>query len=189
VAELTAAGDKMTHTTRRRLLTSLGGIGIAVGTGAVGTAAAAGRGRRRGASGDSTIFDVVEGADDFSILELALEETGLDAVLDGDDQYTVFGPTDAAFAALLEALDATPAELLARDDLETILLYHVTEGRRYAPSILNPAAVEMLAGGTVTTEGTELNDGQASIVTDPPERFDIEAANGVIHTIDGVLLP
>lgn len=173
----------MTHKTRRTVLQSIGGIGIALGTGAVGTAAA-GKGRRQGASAPNTLFDIVERSDDFDTLELALEATGLDAVLDGDDQYTVFAPTDDAFVDLLEALDATPAELLARDDLETILLYHVTEGRRYAPSIVNPAPVEMLAGGTVATEGTALNDGQATIVD-----TDLEASNGVAHVIDGVLLP
>ncbi|WP_227131746.1 fasciclin domain-containing protein [Halorubellus salinus] len=174
----------MTPIDRRTVLKTLA-TGTLLATG-VGTAAARpGKGKRQGASAEQTITDIAAGNPSFSTLVAALQETGLDDVLDSEDgQYTVFAPTNAAFDALLEALDATPEELLARDDLATILKYHVTKGRRYAPSIVNPAPVTMLAGGKVTTDGTSLNDGQANITA-----TDIEASNGVVHVIDGVLLP
>lgn len=173
----------MTSIDRRTVLKTLA-TSTLLATGA-GTVAAAGNGTRQGASAQQTITEIARGNSNFSILVAALQETGLDDVLDSHDaQYTVFAPTNAAFEALLDALDATPAELLARPDLATILQYHVTNGRRYAPSIVNPAPVRMLAGGTVTTDGTTLNDGQATIVA-----TDIEASNGVVHVIDGVLLP
>lgn len=149
--------------------------------GGVGTAAARGR---EGASAGNTIFDIVEGNGDFESLELALEETGLDAVLDSDDdQYTVFGPTDDAFAELLDALGISAGELLADEDLPSILLYHVTGGRRYARSVVNAPDIQMANGETVDVDGTVLNDGQASIAA-----TDIEASNGVVHVIDGILL-
>ena len=65
-----------------------------------------------------------------------------------------------------------------------MLLYHVTEGRRYASSVVNAPAVEMLNSESVTVDGTTLNEGQATIAG-----TDIEASNGVVHVIDGVLLP
>lgn len=179
----------MTDLNRRHALKTLAGAGALLTVGGVGTAVAdddgSDRGRRDGASGDRTIFDVVEASDDFDVLELALEETGLDAVLDrDDDQYTAFAPTDAAFGDLLEALDITAEELLASPDLQDILLYHVTEGRRYAASVVRADEIEMLNGDEVEVDGTELNDGQAGIIA-----TDLEASNGVVHVIDGVLLP
>jgi uncharacterized surface protein with fasciclin (FAS1) repeats len=179
----------MTPIDRRTVLKTLAtGTVLATGIGTVAARPGKGKGKRQGASAEQTIAEIAAGNPDFSILVAALQKTGLDAVLASDDaQYTVFAPTNAAFEALLDALDATPAELLARDDLATILKYHVTRGRRYAPSIVNPAPVKMLAGGKVTTDGTTLNGGGlggAEIVA-----TDIEASNGVVHVIDGVLLP
>jgi uncharacterized surface protein with fasciclin (FAS1) repeats len=178
----------MADHTRRSVLKTVGGTALLT-AGGVGTAAARGhgrgRGRRQGASAENTLFDIVEASDDFDVLELALETAGLDDVLDArGKQYTVFAPTDAAFEALLEALGVTAEELLARDDLGTILLYHVTNGRRYASSVVNAPRIRMLTGDDVWVDGTTLNDGQASIVG-----TDVEASNGVAHVIDGVLLP
>lgn len=167
--------------TRRAVLKTIGGSTVLL-AGGVGAASAR---ARKGASAEKTIVEIAEASDDFEILVAALEETGLDAVLDSnDDQYTVFAPTDAAFEALLDDLGITAGDLLNNPDLEDILLYHVTEGRRYASSVVNAPEIEMLNGGTVAVDGTELNDGQADIVA-----TDIEASNGVIHVIDGVLLP
>ncbi|MFC6862349.1 fasciclin domain-containing protein [Halomicroarcula sp. GCM10025817] len=121
---------------RRNVLKAVGGAGILL-TAGVGTAAAR-NGQRQGASGDQTIFEIADGSDDFDILELALEETGLDDVLDAKGkQYTVFAPTDAAFQALIDTPgDAIEdaGDLLALPNLADILLYHVTKGRRYSQS-------------------------------------------------------
>lgn len=164
--------------TRRTVLT-------AVGTGTTALLGAGAATARRGASGDDTIVDIAVASDDFNVLVAALQETGLDEVLAADDdQYTVFAPTDAAFGTLLDALGISAGDLLARDDLANILLYHVTEGRRYASSVVRAPELDMQNGDTVSVDGTELNGGQASIVG-----TDIEASNGVVHVIDGVLLP
>ena len=171
---------------RRNALKTLAGAGALLAFGGVGSVSADDHRGRRGASAGPTIFEIVDADDgEFDILQAALEETGLDAVLDSDDdQFTVFAPTDAAFEALLADLGITAADLLANPDLADILLYHVTEGRRYSESVVNVDEIEMLNGDELDVDGTVLNDGQASIVV-----TDIEASNGVIHVIDGVLLP
>jgi transforming growth factor-beta-induced protein len=143
------------------------------------------------------LAEVVGGREDLTVLTTALGATGLDAALAGDDELTVFAPTDAAFAALLSALGISAAELLALDGIDGVLLYHVTSG--------SVRAGDISVGQTVTTArpagaatfrvvsasggglGIDTNgDGQADarIVT-----TDIEASNGVVHIIDAVLLP
>jgi uncharacterized surface protein with fasciclin (FAS1) repeats len=184
----------MERNSRREILKGIGSAGILL-AGGIGTASARGRpeqpggqGKRQGASAANTITEIAVASDDFDTLVDALEETGLAAVLDSnDDQYTVFAPTDEAFADLLDALDTTAEELLARGDLATILKYHVTEGRRYASSVVNAPEIEMLAGGTVTVDGTTLNGG--GLGGGEITATNIEASNGVVHVIDGVLLP
>lgn len=172
---------------RRKLLRTIGTTGALLSVGGVGTAAANGHGvngPREGASARKTIYEI---ADDegFSTLVAALDETGLDDVLDSHGrQYTVFAPTNAAFEALADDLKVEVADLLDLDNLADILLYHVTSGRRYASSVVNAPRIEMLNGDSVMVDGTWLNDGQAEIVA-----TDIEAGNGVVHVIDGVLLP
>lgn len=169
---------------QRRKLVKLGGTGALFAVAGSGTAIARER-RRQGASAEQTIFEIAAGNQDFEILVAALEETGLDAVLDSDGrQLTVFAPTDRAFEDLLEELDLTAEELLNSPNLANILLYHVTNGRRYAASVVRAPRLRMLNGEIVTVDGTSLNDSQANIV-----QTDIEASNGVIHVIDGVLLP
>ena len=163
----------MIDSQRRQVLKAVGGVGALF---AVGSASAT-PGRRQGASAESTIYEIAAGGDDFETLEFALEATGLDAVLDAAGrQYTVFAPTDEAFSQI-----PVPSDL---DVLESILLYHVTPGRRYASSVVNAPKLEMLSGGSVAVDGTSLNGGQATI-----QVTDIEASNGVVHVIDGVLLP
>ncbi|WP_119821688.1 fasciclin domain-containing protein [Halalkaliarchaeum desulfuricum] len=173
----------MTYTNRRNVLRGVAGLGIAL-TGGVGTAAASGR---SGASGDDTIVDVAVADDDFDVLVAAVEEAGLVDVLSGNRQLTVFAPTDEAFGELgvtAENVGEIDFEEEVGASLAEILTYHVTSGRRYSESVVNAPRVEMLNGEDVDVDGTELNDEQAEIVG-----TDIEASNGVIHVIDGVLLP
>ncbi|MEF8779047.1 MAG: fasciclin domain-containing protein [Haloferacaceae archaeon] len=168
---------------RRKALKTVGTAGVLFALGGVGSASAR-KGKRQGASGDDTIVDVAVEADDFDVLVEAVQEAGLVDALSGNRQLTVFAPTDEAFGELLDTLGISKEELLASDDLANILLYHVTSGRRYASSVVNAPTVEMLNGETVAVDGTTLNDGQAEIVG-----TDLEASNGVVHVIDGVLLP
>ena len=100
-------------------------------------------------------------------------------------QYTVFAPTDDAFAKL----NLTPDNIgtVPQDALTNILLYHVAHGRRYAAAVVASDRIRMLNGGFVFQSGGVLTDAQGGmstiIVTDVP------ATNGVIHAIDSVLLP
>ena len=157
-----------------------------IGIGSFGIVTASGSAMARGGppSEGDTLVDVAKAAGDFDVLVAALEEVGLDDALSENRQLTVFAPTDDAFAALAEELDLDVEELLDLPDLADILLYHVTNGRRISQSVVRSPRLKMLNGDTVTVQETILNDGQAEIV-----ETDIKASNGVIHIIDGVLLP
>jgi uncharacterized surface protein with fasciclin (FAS1) repeats len=129
------------------------------------------------------LVDVAVASEDFNVLVAAVQEAELEDTL-RDGEFTVFAPTDEAFEALLEELDATQEELLAREDLADILTYHVVEGT-VTSDMLEAGEVTTVNGATVTInleDGVMVND--ATVVT-----ADVEASNGVIHVIDSVLLP
>ncbi|MFC7249874.1 fasciclin domain-containing protein [Halomicroarcula sp. GCM10025324] len=190
----------MADMNRRNVLKAVGGAGILFTTG-VGTAAARGKGRRDGASAEGTILDIVKGDSDFSSLQEALEVAGLDSVLDGNRQYTVFAPDNDAFVELIGVLDSVLDDdiedlndvvgALGVGGLTEVLLYHVTNGRRYSESVVNASKIKMENGGTVDVDGLDLNGGGDELggaTIDAPD-FDIEASNGVVHRIDSVLVP
>ena len=136
-----------------------------------------------------TIVDVAVAADDFNTLVAAVEAAGLVEALSGEDELTVFAPTDEAFAAALEALGLTAEELLAdTETLTSILTYHVVAGEVLAADVveLDGESVETLNGATVdiTVDGDTVMVNDATVVT-----VDVDASNGVIHVIDTVLLP
>lgn len=142
----------------------------------------------------ATVVDVATSSDDFSTLVAEVTEAELVATLSGEGPFTVFAPTNAAFEAALEALGITAEELLARDDLAEILTYHVVPGSLLAEDVL--AAIEAGGGAaTVTTvqgsdidvalqDGNVVLNGNATVTT-----TDLQAGNGVVHVIDGVILP
>lgn len=138
------------------------------------------------ASESSTIADVVASNEDFSTLLAALEAAGLTETLAGAGDFTVFAPTNEAFAALpagtLDTLLADP-----QGQLSQILLYHVVGSRAAAADVVNLSSVDTLQGSPITIEvvngGVVLND--SVMVT----QTDIMASNGVIHVINAVLLP
>ncbi|MFW5974218.1 MAG: fasciclin domain-containing protein [Natrialbaceae archaeon] len=165
---------------RRTAITSLG-AGTAALLGGVGTGAAA------PPSAGDTIVDVAVEADDFDVLVAAVQEAGLVEALSGNRQLTVFAPTDAAFGELGVTADNVgdvDFEAAVGASLTDILTYHVTPGRRKANSIVGADGVPTLNGARIDVDGTELNGDQAEIVA-----TDIEASNGFVHVIDGVLLP
>jgi uncharacterized surface protein with fasciclin (FAS1) repeats len=105
--------------------------------------------------------------------------------LNGNGQYTVFAPTDAAFAAL--GLDASNIGTVPQDVLTKILLYHVRRGRLYATDVLEKDRLRMLYPAFLFQDGGVLTDtqgGTANIII-----TDVEAGNGIIHVIDAVVLP
>ena len=136
------------------------------------------------------IVEVAEANGSFTTLVAALKASGLDAVLaDETRDFTVFAPTDAAFAAALANLGITAADLLASPNLADILLYHVV-----ADAEIDSTAAIAAAGTTVTMANTDdvgvsLQGMDLFINASRVELPDVDASNGVIHVIDAVLLP
>ncbi len=133
-----------------------------------------------------TIVEVATEAGDFTTLLTAVEAAGLAETLQGDGPFTVFAPTDAAFAALpAGTLDSLLADT---DALSNVLLYHVVQGQAVpASDVVGLTEVTMANGDTVTVEvkGDEvILNGNVKVTT-----TDIQASNGVIHVIDAVLIP
>ena len=131
------------------------------------------------------IVDIAVSNGNFNTLVAAVTAAGLVDTLKGDGPFTVFAPTDAAFAALPEG---TVESLLLpenKDTLVSILTYHVVPGKVMSTDLSNNMMATTVNGADVTimTEDGVTVDG-ANVVT-----ADIEASNGVIHVIDAVILP
>jgi len=129
------------------------------------------------------IVDTAVSAGSFKTLAAALQAAGLVDTLKGDGPYTVFAPTDAAFAKLPEG--TVEALLKDKDKLTAILTYHVVAGDVKAADVVKLDKAKTVQGGNVTidaTDGVKIND--AKVV-----QADIDCSNGVIHVIDTVLLP
>jgi len=110
--------------------------------------------------------------------------------LNGTDQYTVFAPTNQAFMNLYTALKVNKISDLPADLVLNVLLYHVTEGRRAANSVVppvNPKSIETLLGASFSVDknGMITAVGNTANITAP----NISASNGIIHVIDAVILP
>lgn len=121
---------------------------------------------------------------EFSVLISALVRAGLVEELSRPGPFTVFAPTDAAFAAL--GLNATSVAQLPVADLTGILLYHVAPGRLPASSVVAQNQVTMVGGGSAAIS---VQNGAAFIDEARIVQTDVQASNGVIHVIDAVLLP
>jgi transforming growth factor-beta-induced protein len=135
------------------------------------------------AEGD--IVDVASNIDDFSILVSALQEAELVSALQGEGPFTVFAPTNDAFAALLSDLNITAEELLAHPQLSEVLLYHVVSGKVMSTDLSDGMMATTLQGEQLSIDlsnGVKIN---MSNVTSA----DVAATNGVIHVIDKVLVP
>lgn len=130
------------------------------------------------------IVDTAVEAGEFKTLAAALEKAGLVETLKGKGPFTVFAPTDEAFEKLLKELDITAEELLAREDLKEILLYHVLPGKVMSSDLKEGMKAETLSKKEVTISLDPVQVNKAKVV-----KPDIKASNGVIHVIDEVLLP
>jgi transforming growth factor-beta-induced protein len=135
-----------------------------------------------------TIVDIAAGNEDFSTLVAAVQNAGLVDTLKGEGPFTVFAPTDEAFAKLPAG---TLDELLANpEELKNILLFHVVPGKVMAADVLKmdgKNADTALEGKQIAIsidgDKVKLNDSANVVATD------IVASNGVIHVIDSVILP
>lgn len=132
---------------------------------------------------EKNLVEVASSAGSFNTLLAALEAADLTETIAEGGPFTVFAPTDAAFAALPEgALDGL---LKNPDQLKAVLTLHVVSGQAKAADVVGLSSVTTLAGSDLavdTADGVKI--GGANVVT-----TDVVASNGVIHVIDQVILP
>jgi uncharacterized surface protein with fasciclin (FAS1) repeats len=135
------------------------------------------------AAGD--IVDVATAAGSFGTLLTAATEAGLVETLKGEGPFTVFAPTDAAFAALpAGTLDGLLAN---KEALKKVLLYHVVAGKVTSDQVVGLTEAASVEGSPIkisVVDGKVMLNDSATVVTP-----DVEASNGVIHVIDQVILP
>ncbi|MEO9572766.1 MAG: fasciclin domain-containing protein [Tateyamaria sp.] len=131
------------------------------------------------------IVDTAVSAGSFETLVAAVQAAGLVDTLKGDGPFTVFAPTDAAFAALPEGTVETLLLPENKDQLVAILTYHVVPGKVMSTDLSDDMEAATVQGESVTID---LDNGvmveKATVVS-----ADIETTNGVIHVIDTVILP
>ena len=132
------------------------------------------------------IVDTAVAAGQFNTLAAALDAADLVGTLKGEGPFTVFAPTDEAFAKLPEG---TVESLLLpenRDKLVAILTYHVVPGKVLAKDVVELSSATTVNGSDVTIA---VADGSVRIDNATVIATDIDASNGVIHVIDSVILP
>jgi uncharacterized surface protein with fasciclin (FAS1) repeats len=143
-------------------------------------------GAHSGAPMQKDIVDTAVAAGSFETLAAALQAAGLIDALKGDGPFTVFAPTDEAFAKLPEGTVDNLLKPENQEALKAILLYHVVSGEIMAADIGSGATPMTLEGDTIdvvsSSSGVTVNG--AKVIS-----ADIDASNGVIHVIDAVILP
>jgi uncharacterized surface protein with fasciclin (FAS1) repeats len=161
---------------RKRFTVAVVAVAALVAVGGLAT-------RSHAASDGKDIVDTAVAAGDFKTLATALAEAGLVETLKGPGPFTVFAPTDAAFAKLpagtLDALMKDKAKLVA------VLTYHVVPGKLMAADVVKLTSAKTVEGQDVkisTMGGVKVNNANVTMT-------DIVASNGVIHVIDTVILP
>ncbi len=139
---------------------------------------------RAAATGD--VVDVAAGAGSFNTLVAAIKAAGLVEALKGKGPFTVFAPTDAAFAALPAGTLDDLLKPANKEKLKSILLYHVVPGKVMSGDLkgtINAATLQGKSATIIAVAGGVTVNG-AKVVT-----ADVAASNGVIHVIDAVILP
>jgi uncharacterized surface protein with fasciclin (FAS1) repeats len=137
------------------------------------------------ADAPGTIVEVAVSAGSFKTLVAAVKAAGLADTLSGPGPFTVFAPTDDAFAKLPAGTVDSLLQPQNKDKLRAILLYHVVAGKVLS-SDLKSGTVKTVGGGDLTIDlsGSAPKVNDATVI-----KADVPASNGVIHVIDTVLLP
>ena len=147
---------------------------------------AAGKTIQQVAAAKGDIVDTAVKAGSFKTLVAAVKAAGLVDVLKGKGPFTVFAPTDNAFAKLPKGTVEMLLKPENKDKLKAILTYHVVPGKVMSKQIAGKtAAVKTVQGGTLNvnaTKGVKVNDAEVVLA-------DVQASNGVIHVVDKVILP
>ncbi|MEC9188842.1 MAG: fasciclin domain-containing protein [Planctomycetota bacterium] len=133
-----------------------------------------------------TIVEIAAGAEDFSTLVAAVKAAELVDVLSSKGPFTVFAPTNEAFAKLPKGTVESLLKPENKDKLIAVLKYHVVPGKVMAKDVVKVDSAKTAQGSsvTVTVEGKTVKVDNATVV-----KTDIEASNGVIHVIDTVIIP
>lgn len=135
---------------------------------------------------EKDIVDTAVGAGSFKTLVAAAKAAGLVDTLKGKGPFTVFAPTDAAFAKLPAGTVESLLKPENKDKLAAILTYHVVAGQVFASDVVKISSAKTVNGKEVTIK---VADGGVMVGTAKVVATDIDATNGVIHVIDSVLLP
>ncbi|MGE0439279.1 MAG: fasciclin domain-containing protein [Gemmatimonadales bacterium] len=133
---------------------------------------------------NNTIVDVAASAGTFKTLIAAAQAAGLVETLKGPGPFTVFAPTDEAFAKL--PAGTVDALLKDKEKLAAILTYHVVPGAVEAAQVVSLKSAKTVNGKDVSIH---VMDGKVMVGNANVVKTDIKASNGVIHVIDAVLLP
>jgi uncharacterized surface protein with fasciclin (FAS1) repeats len=132
------------------------------------------------------IVDTAVAAGSFTTLAKALTAADLVATLEGPGPFTVFAPTDEAFAKLPAGTLENLLEPENKDKLRRILTYHVVAGEVRAADVVKLQTAKAVSGDTIAVK---VRDGKVHVDDASVTRTDIQASNGVIHVIDTVILP
>ena len=133
------------------------------------------------------IVDTAVAAGDFNTLVAAVKAAGLVDTLKGDGPFTVFAPTDAAFAKLPEGTLDMLLKPENKDKLAGILTYHVVSGKVKAKDVVTLSSATTVQGDDVSImvkDGSVILNGNSTVI-----KTDIKTSNGVIHEIDTVIMP
>ncbi|NNU17648.1 fasciclin domain-containing protein [Parvularcula sp. ZS-1/3] len=183
--------------TLKALLLAAGALSLAPA--AIAPAAALDHhGKKKMAKAEKTIVGVAAGVEDFATLVAAVKAADLVDTLNSDGPFTVFAPTNAGFESLPEGTVETLLKPENKSALQMVLTYHVVAGKVKAKDLVKLIRENDGEAVVTTVEGTELTarikdggvvledaaGGMINVV-----KTDIAASNGVIHVIDGVLLP
>lgn len=164
------------------LASAIAAVGLSIGLGSA-VAQSYDKGARTAPAAKGDIVDTAVGAGQFSTLAKALTAAGLIETLKGPGPFTVFAPTDAAFAKI--PADKLNALLADKAALTKVLTYHVLPGKVVAADVKS-GSVKTVQGQSLsikaTSGGVTVND--AKVI-----KTDVMATNGVIHVIDTVILP
>lgn len=137
-----------------------------------------------------SIVDVASSNSSFSILVDALVKADLVDALEGNGPFTVFAPTNEAFAALLEDLGVESLDDLSAEALKPILLYHVVSGKVLSSGLTDGYVPTLSEGPEASSISLQVKTGEVMLNSSARVTMaDVQASNGVIHVIDKVLLP
>ena len=139
-----------------------------------------------GAGEKKDVVDTAISAKEFGTLVKAVKAADLVSTLKGEGPFTVFAPTDQAFAKLPEGIIAELLKPENKKKLQSILTYHVVPGRVMAADVVKLQQAKTVNGKTlrIQVQGDAVMVNDAKVI-----KTDIEASNGVIHVIDTVVLP